>query len=227
MQELWSQTSRISCNISLGRCGSRTWDPFKVHILPCFRLLYLYLSDHADHSGAYRIVHDKTQLALDEVQQLAIDNISPPAKSQVWDLAPSASSTATINYSIFNHPSQNPLYSGKWRLIFIPPVGPDTALAMPSPMPTIPTQFLLMDTGSLSMLGVSTGNKLMSVQITDMAEFADLIDNSTPKWDNIVSKHMVNAIDVFRKDHGNLVWRLYPESWAPADGTCSPQSVVK
>jgi hypothetical protein len=170
-------------------------------------------------------VHDQTKLALDGLLQLAADAISPPAKSQVWDVAASASSAAGINYSIFNHVSQKPLNSGKWRLIFIPPVGPRTALAMPGPTTVVPSQFLLMDTVSLSMLGVAQVKKtvqVVQVKITDLFVEGDITDVATPKWENIVTKHMVVAIDLFRKEHGHLVWRLYPESWAPEGRGQSP-----
>ena len=169
-------------------------------------------------SGGYRIVHDKTVLAINGLQQLAADTITPRIKTQIWNVAPTATSVGGIDYSIFNHSSQNPLLSGRWRLMYIPPETVDTALAIPSPVPRAPTPFLLMDQGSMSLLGLDQNKKLTTLRISAMALPSEGLDDVAPNWDNVVIRHMVEHIKTFRSDHASLIWRLYPETWAPEDG---------
>jgi hypothetical protein len=149
--------------------------------------------------------------------------IDPQAKSQTWDLVPAATPAADIVYSALNHVSRGPLYSGQWRLLYIPAADQDPALTLPSPTPVLPSQFLLMDMGSLSLLGLDAHQQLVLQKASDIGFPSEGLDGVSPPWGNPIVGHMVGNLGEFRKSHALLIWRLYPEGWAPENGIPSPE----
>lgn len=166
-----------------------------------------------------------TAITVDSKGSLATVAINPfkmkPEFNQVWKFSSVADKTATINYAIASFASQTALFSGKLRCIAVPPNAANPALFLPNPTPTNPAQFLLMDTQSMTLIGLSSNNQLSRVKLnTFVVPFsAETLDNDFPPWDNFAVKHMIEHIDRFWKDNSQFVWKLYPDQWNRPNGT--------
>ena len=152
--------------------------------------------------------------------------IDPATPSQIWYVRSEANpSTAIVNYSITGlNRDHIPLLSSpsKWRIIFAPP--PTTkqmpsALAVPSPTPTAPAQFLLLNMADNSLLGLRPAqNGTLSLVEAKMSRNQENEDENMRWWESSIWQLMYEENQQFRDQFGWLIWCVVPETFPPPDG---------